>query len=173
MSKTMTRRAAVTGLATAPAALAASGLPSLAAGDPDPIFAAIDAHRKADSTYVAAVHRNCDLEESIPLKARKSDITCYTRRIVDTDDPRWIASEIECVETGNAVHRAAWNLVAVKPATFAGVVALLDYTNWYVDAGKLWPDWNPELGENVDWGEVDCRHVAAALRDILAKGGAA
>jgi hypothetical protein len=60
---------------------------------PDPILAAIEKHRSATAAYGDAVSRNFSLEEELPQDRRKSDVTHCESKIVETDDPRWIASE--------------------------------------------------------------------------------
>ena len=73
MTKSMTRRALVASTAAMPAA-AALGLPvAQAAAEPDPIFAAIEAHRKAEAEFGDRVGRKCALEEDLPPRQCKSN----------------------------------------------------------------------------------------------------
>src|SRR5437762_823191 len=65
---------------------------------PDPILAAIEKHRAAYAAHGDAVRRNFALEEELPKDRRQSDITVWETKIVETDDPRWIASQKEVDE---------------------------------------------------------------------------
>jgi hypothetical protein len=90
-SKDTTRR---TFLSTA-AALAASAAITIPAGaiEADPIFAAIEAHKAAKAAFFAIVSAHSDLETLLPSDKRRSNIDAHGETIVETDDPRWIASE--------------------------------------------------------------------------------
>ncbi len=79
------------------------------AGDPDPIFEAIDRHRKAEAAYIAA----CKV-------ATEADAT---RSGILTDN---IASlEERAGETGDAAHNHLVKLAAMTPPIAAGCAALL------------------------------------------------
>jgi hypothetical protein len=143
MSKsTLTRRALVASTAAMPAA-AALGLPAAqAAAGPDPIFAAIDAHRKAEAEFHERVDRKCVLEEDLPPRQRKSNNDHGEQTIVETDDPRWITAAREEDEGAELAQEAALAFVTTEPTTVAGVCAFLTYFAdvEVIDRGIAWPD---------------------------------
>src|SRR5262249_44582264 len=59
----------------------------------DPIFAAIEAHRKAHAAFVAALDPESRLEETIPAGRRQSKNWSGELTIVETDAPEWIACQ--------------------------------------------------------------------------------
>lgn len=121
----------------------AQALPGeLPARPADPIFAAIDAHRSAVADFMAAVKAESRLEEALPRERRKSTITAYERTIVETDDPRWIESEIRIDQTGDAMEDAAIAILDIEPETLQGAAAALRYMVEHIDEHK---------GEAMGW----------------------
>lgn len=107
----------------------------------DPIFAAIAAHRIAYHEHYAAVTRQSLLEDILPDAVTKSFITAFDRKIVKTDDARWIASVKKVDKASDEMDAAAQVMVRLKPTTLAGVAALLRYAAEHVADGNCWPDY--------------------------------
>jgi hypothetical protein len=108
MSKsTLTRRALVASTAAVPAA-AALGLPALAAAEPDPIFTAIEAHR-----------RRCDEYWTTHLADEEAEVPWDERHVADAALAAREESAIELLRT--------------KPTSLAGAAALLEYMVEYED----------------------------------------
>jgi hypothetical protein len=125
---TMNRRALVAGAASALPTIAA--LPPAAAAltlEADPIFAAIEAHRQAYTAIVADLRRHSALEEELPQEKRQTFIHAHEEKIIETDDPRWIAAERALSDGWNVIEDAGCDLVNIEPTSVAGVVALLHY----------------------------------------------
>ena len=106
----------------------------------DPIFPAIEAHRKAALGFKLAIDANCVLDCELPRDKRRSSVTPWEEKIVETDDPRWIKSERAIRETSDAESDAACALINVMPTTLAGVIALLQYAVSADPDGQAWPD---------------------------------
>jgi hypothetical protein len=165
MSKsTLTRRALV-----ASTAAASLGLPAAqAASEPDPIFAAIEAHRKAEAEFGDRVERKCALERVLPDHRCKSNFDSGKETIVETDDPRWIAAVREEDEGSDLAREAVVAFATTKPTTIAGVRALLAYFAVVeaIDDGAAWPDHVDEDGGGSVAYFV-ARNAAAALAKII------
>jgi hypothetical protein len=112
----------------------------VASQDPDPIFAAIDAHRAARAVWLGWVYRHSDLEDELPKEVRRSFVHEAEEEIFDTDDPRWIECEQSVHRTHDEETDAAIGLLDVRPATHAGVVALLEYAVAADTDGMGFPD---------------------------------
>lgn len=120
---TTTRRAILAGIAAVPAV----SLPALAT-EPDPIYAAIETHIAAYESWARALE--------------------VSSRLPD-DDPRFDAADRVTDDAGDAFTEAGLALASSRPATIAGVLALLDYIErfnhrgWSYPTGKsgqhLWP----------------------------------
>jgi hypothetical protein len=169
MSKsTLTRRALVASTAAVPAA-AALGLPAVAhaAAEPDPIFAVIEAHRKAHAEFSHRVARKGVLEGDLPADQCKSHSWCGEQTIVETDDPRWIAAVRKVDEGGDLADEAALAFVTTEPTTVAGVCALLAYFAdvEVIDRGMAWPD---SLDDDDD--PAVTRHGGASTAYFVARG---
>jgi hypothetical protein len=108
-------------------------------GVPDPILAAIEAHKAAYAAFENAVRRHGRLEEELPRDRRRSSVDVWQERIVETDDPRWIASEREVMAEIDAEADAAAVLVTVRPTTRAGLFALLQHALMHDTDGTMWP----------------------------------
>jgi hypothetical protein len=142
MNKITTRRAIVTGLAGA-TAIAATGLPAGAA-EPDPVFAAIEAHRTAHAKFIAAFDASAEIAITLPRHERR-----WFFRVDEplppancTDNPEYLAAEIEHGRAFLALDDATETILQVKPVTLAGLQALLQYTSDYVreHGGDHFPD---------------------------------
>jgi hypothetical protein len=109
----------------------------------DPIFAAIEAHRRARAEFLAAIAEHGRCEESIPRDRRQSNVDAWEEVIVETDDPRWIAAEKNTKRTSNLMDDRAIDLTTVRPTTIAGFSALLSYVTTVEEEGDgdiAWPD---------------------------------
>jgi hypothetical protein len=126
-TKTPSRRAVLSGAAGA--ALATTTAPAVAAAgilaEPDPIFAAIEAHRAAEAAFTATVDDEAETEEHDPR--RPAVVIAYDRASDNAD-------------------AAAWALIENPPTTIAGAAALLRYADKLFSA----PDgWESELHESL------------------------
>jgi hypothetical protein len=133
MSTELNRRAILAGAAVLPAA----ALPAVD-GEPDPIFAAIEAHRRTYELYGVAIAREKEL--------------CAADFERETDE----ASARE--------EQAEIGLVATRPTTLVGVVALLRYSNEVRCSGYEWLD--ELLQEGWSWEMSMCQSVADAIEEI-------
>jgi hypothetical protein len=106
---------------------------------PDPILAAIEAHKAAVAATNAALGLHSDLHEELPIEKRRSKFNAWGETIVETDDPRWIAAERGVMQAHNNEEDAACVLVSEPPATMAGVIALLQYAIAADTDGDGWP----------------------------------
>ena len=138
---------AAVGAATAPA------MPALADAAPDPILAAIEAHRAAAARFEATLDVQERLEDELPTEARQSQIFQDDLWIKVGDDPRWIEAMRDQRDTCAAVDELGWAFVETPPVTAAGNAALMAYVEGAPDG------WFPE----------DC---LPALWRILARGSA-
>jgi hypothetical protein len=114
------------------------------AGEPDPIFAAIEAHRSAEAA-AAAAFKHADHEP-------------------DTPHADQAAREAAADEATDVADQLAVELLEVEPVTMAGVIALLEYAADYVDDGNSWPPL-----EEGTFESTLCAQAARAL-GILARG---
>jgi len=116
MTTTQTRRAILAGAAAIPAL----SLPAIAA-ERDPIFAAIERHRKAEAAYRE-----------------------FGRSFADKTGPEVEALEKQFAELGEVSNRLITELVAMTPATVGGCAALLRHLDEYATAYEcqMFADWN-------------------------------
>jgi hypothetical protein len=141
----------------APAVAAPTGLP-------DPILAAIEAHKAADSHFADAMRRHCALDEELPAHLCKSSITAWETSIVETDDPRWILAEVELDRASSAETAAATNLANVKPTTLEGLRALAEHACERERRRAAWPDdLEDDNGNARSWHFFILENFAAAL----------
>jgi hypothetical protein len=155
------------------ATLPAIAIPALAT-EADPIFAAIQRHRDAIKAFRDASDRGDCLD--IPVEKRRTHAIAYADyEIVETDDPRWIAAERECIVALVASEEAQDALLEVAPTTVAGAAALLSYAAQRVLDGCEWPEAgylveNPSCSIVAEYGvgfETKLNeHVAKALAAI-------
>jgi hypothetical protein len=148
-------------LPTLPAAAAAQS----SNAEADPIFAAIEAHRRAIAAHNDAVCAESALEQSLPRDRRRSRITASEENIVENDDPRWLdAIRVRWV-AANTMDDLAIDLLNVMPTTTGGVEALLRYFAHQEEA--LFPDEGTDDDESIwAFGALLVRHAADALRAI-------
>ncbi len=135
---------------------------------PDPIFAAIEAHRKAVVEYNDCITEHSRLEQELPEDRRQSSVTAHGEDIVETDDPRWIAAEFAVSEKHDAADDAAYRLLEVSPTTLGGASALLKYfTEADVD-GFLFPE-KADPEETNPFGRRFAHGLTSHVADALAK----
>jgi len=162
-SRIIGRRGLLCGLAAVPAsaALAAATLPAPAAAAPDPIFAAIEAHKAAAASVEMILHKESELEETLPSEMR---LTQRAWEIVETDDPRWKELTLALDAGWNSVHDAAFELLGTDITTIAGVIAFLEHTS----AAARDRDWQfPDYTGEEEFG-LSQRFYTAAARAAVA-----
>jgi hypothetical protein len=134
----------------------------------DPIIAAIEAHRRAVAADGDAVDIEMALEASLPADRRRSRINAWEEKIVEADDPRWIASERAHMDASNTMDDLAIDLLNTEPTTEAGVHALLLYFADQEEA--LFPaEVINDDGLEEAFGASLARHAADALRKIAVR----
>jgi hypothetical protein len=172
----LSRRVVLAGVAAGGAALGA-GLPLPASSaatarryaEADPILGAIEAHLMAVAAHGEAVEIEMALEVSLPDDQRQSDLTLWEEKIVETDDPRWIAAVRARWEASSYMDDLAIDLVNIEPTTTAGVEALLRYYAEHEDG--LFPDGvDNDDGSSETFGSSLIRHAADSLRKIAPPG---
>jgi hypothetical protein len=136
---------------------------------PDPIFAAIEAHKAACVTTRKALDLHSALDQELPVEKCLSSVTAFGETIVATDDPRWIECERAMTRCHDDETDAACTLVSIVPTTMAGVVALLQYANAADTDGLAWP---PELesddgSKSRSWHYFLIDTVSAVLADLV------
>ena len=104
--------------------VAAPSVVAAAPDDTDPIFAAIDIHRRA----VAAYDAHCVQQDKLEAE------------ISSDDDPRWIAFEQGLHRLREVEIDAECELAGVVPTTIAGVLAILKYAAEREKKGIAWRD---------------------------------
>jgi hypothetical protein len=150
-------------LVASAAALPALTVPAFASTATDPIFAAIEAHRRTTDRWMVHVRRDWELQD----------------QKIEFDDPRRVAIEQKMTVAADVEHEASVKLVDVEPTSLAGVIALLSYfaENEVKDGGSgspfpdmLYDDDDPAI--NKDWGAPYSyfltRTVTRALRKLTA-----
>jgi hypothetical protein len=105
----------------------------------DPIFAAIEAHKAAVVAMGSQLSVHSELGRLLPREKRESSVDAFEEKIVATDDPRWIDSGRAVIRSFETETNAACALIAVRPTTIAGVLALLHYANAADVDGETWP----------------------------------
>ena len=155
MSKSHSRRAILAGIAAA-SALAA---PALALSGPDPIFAAIEAHKRAYAAVDQIIDQQAALETALPRAKRRWSWTCFDLQpLADcADDPRWLAMQEQAELLGRARDVAQMGLLTTRATTTAGLAALLRYAYEFRDRGDEWPDLIRD-----DDGDLSTRHLLSA-----------
>ena len=134
---------------------------------PDPIFAAIEAHRVAKAKFAAVALECAELEELLPIERRQSCIAPepHGMLIVASDDPRWIRNTGNFQHLNDAETDAAIALVSSEKLTRAGALALLRYAlELEANDSRCWPD---ELcdddGKRRTWHFFLMEQIAGAL----------
>jgi hypothetical protein len=90
---------------------------ALAAPAPDPIFAVIEAHRRAWADFVTECGNQAALEEEISDERRHYSIEAG-------DDPGWIALQQTLRDASDRADAIAGTLLEIEPTTIAGVRGL-------------------------------------------------
>lgn len=164
--------AAVAGGAAIGATLPLPGSAGASERVPDPIYAAIEAHKAARAAFEGAVRQHSVFERELSKDKRRSTIDVWEETIVETDDPRWIDCERSVIRFMDAETEAACVLVNVLPTTVAGVLALLRYA---VEADTDGEGWPPVLesddGQTRSWRHLLLANLAEILPELT--GGAA
>jgi hypothetical protein len=139
----------------------------------DPIFAAIDAHRKAIKAWDDA--RN--LEQNHPLREAKCKaVKAWLRRDDRTEDdyPEEVAKPKDLIDAerhanalGNRESAARDELIATVPATLAGALAAIRYIlGYYEGKGDIYPGQCHELlDDNALLDFID--RIGDAIEDAL------
>jgi hypothetical protein len=145
------------------------------ANSADPIFAAIEVHRRAENEFSAAVERLSELENELPKERRRSDVNMGVLAIVSGDDPRWVEAQKTVVTTCKTTDEAATQLLNTRPTTLAGVVAVLRYAYDYERRGSEFPGGydDGDLGQcpgAVEWSVYFHRNLAQAIETIMVAG---
>lgn len=95
----------------------------------DPIFEVIEEHQRLYAAQLLIIGHHSRLEEELPRDRRRSAVSSVESKIVDTDDPRWIAAERAVAGGWDEVLNFAVELTDVRPTTLAGIIALLRYVD--------------------------------------------
>lgn len=112
------------------ASAAAIPSPSIAATGPDdPIFAAIERHRRAVLDWMLSLKIQSDLEEKIPANRWQKD-------------RRWIAACQQYDAASDERNGATSALLEIVPTSRLGVIALFDYVDEVVRGGVRISDTN-------------------------------
>jgi hypothetical protein len=149
-------------------AIASRRLPA----DPDPVFAAIGAHRAALDRYEAAVRDNFRLREMMAGGRVRPPMSGREEKIGETNLPEWIASERLMAKMAAAAREHAMDIVATPPTTLAGAIELLGYIGEVEARRRRLPEEfrdlgvGPEVsrsGQGTDWALRIQRTIADAL----------
>jgi len=140
--------------------------------DLDPIFAAIDAHRRAEAEFSAALGRLSDLENELPEERRRSEIKMGVLAIVLQDDPLWIQLQRTVLAASKIADEAATQLLNTRPTTLAGVAAVLRYAYDVERRGLEFPSGydDGDLSEcpwGVQWSVYFHRNLAQAIEAMI------
>jgi hypothetical protein len=163
----LARRAFVTALAGGAAAAIVAPAASLAAGETDPIFAAIEKHRQLGVAFEAKLTEQSELERVLPDELTRSCLSYHTPTIVETDAPEWIAAERAVHAIHDAESVAICEMAGVVPTTLAGVGALLSYAAEYSKRGFDWPDLESGDGRSGSFENYVMRNCAEALESFV------
>ncbi|MEA2897795.1 MAG: hypothetical protein QOJ84_3410 [Bradyrhizobium sp.] len=163
-SSKLTRRNAI--VATF-AAVAAPVLAGPALLPPDPVFAAIAAHKAAYARLDHACLHVSRLEENIPEERRQEWFDEDREQGIGTnDDPRWTAALTAQRAAFDAETQTAWALAHARPAGLAGAVALLRHAGEFEAGGCGWPC-GPENEDGDNWTVIFHHSLAAALEAMM------
>ena len=127
-----------------------------ATGEPDPIFAAIERHRAALGSWLAAYDRLGVLQEMISEDRRRWRI--FDERPDDCSDaPEWIEANTIFLAAVEESAKALEVVLSTPPTTITGVADLLDYVSkdeWEL-AGADPNEWCGTILENALEGGHD------------------
>jgi predicted enzyme involved in methoxymalonyl-ACP biosynthesis len=163
----LARRAFVTALAGGAAAAIVAPAASLASGEPDPIFAAIDAHNVGLASFDNLIEENYRLEATLPKEVRQSSITIHGKCIVETDAPEWLANERAREAAMEAEADSELKLATIVPTTMAGISALLALAA--SDQDSMWRELADDDGIARQWEFFVMRNCAEALANLNAR----
>jgi hypothetical protein len=159
-SSKLTRRKAIAAGVAAPALAGAAPL------TPDPVFAAIAAHKAAYARLDQACSHVSRLEENIPEERRQEWFDGDRQQGIGTnDDPRWTAALAAQRATFHTETQMAWVLARAQPAGLAGAAALLRHAGEFEASGCGWPcdSEDPEDEHGDKWTVIFHQSLAAAL----------
>jgi len=94
--------------------------------DPDPIFAAIEAHRTALTRHEAAVFDHRRLMQTLSSERPRSFAPMHNQA-AGAETPEWIASERAVKAAFDETQKCAIDMLHRPPTTLAGAIALLRY----------------------------------------------
>jgi hypothetical protein len=161
------------GVAAGSAALGmALPLPAPAAtpqGVPDPILAAIEAHKAAFADVIKILDRHTALERELPVEKCRSYATLESEVIQTDDDPRWIECERAVIRAWLAEGEAAIELVNIRPTTLVGLTALLQHAVVADPDGETWPRGliSDDGKRTRSWHHFLIENVAAVLPELV------
>lgn len=152
-------------------AIAGTAVPALAAEATDPIFAAIDRHRRAYQEWMDS-HGEDEIEDAVPSERRQST---YYGAVhgdpdwrVEGDDPRWIAHIETAIRCGDEHTDASIALVSFETISLAGAVALLEYVaSLEAKDPESWPDLLDDDGKTRSWHYFLIAGLAETLCDLM------
>jgi hypothetical protein len=121
----------------------------------DPILAAIERHRVAEREFGEVLTELGKLEKQVPKHLRQTHIDVSGERIVETDDPRWIAIERASWKACNKTVACSTALVETRPTTLEGLKALLRYATDF-------------LGDDTDVSRGILHNAAKAIDTVTA-----
>ena len=166
------RRAFLTSAAAVGAVALIGATATAAALQPDPVFAAIERHRRAYQDYMDNLGED-EIEALVPAARRRSSLIDAVHGNpdwqIEGDDPRWIAHVETAIRTGDEHENASVALVSSEVLSLTGVIALLEYVA-SVEA-KDPEGWPLGLIDDNDkrhtWHFFLMEHVAAALTGMV------
>jgi hypothetical protein len=118
--------------------------------EPDPIYAVIEAHRKAAAGHIEAVRVEFAFEEAHDIEGERKEE--YDRLYAATGDA-W-----------DAMDEAARNLVTTKPATLAGILALCRYIE-----PLFGEDDQPKLPEHIEYEDDTQAYIPEAFAYVIGR----
>jgi hypothetical protein len=149
-----------------------------AAAEPDPIFAAIDAHRRAERMFGVAVRNLSALEEALPGQSIFAVERVLAGRgspaELDDLDPRMVEACQRKDQADDVAHQTAFALLTTQPKTVRGAIALLEY--WAEATGEnpqVFPESDLDGNCLQDFGMFFARSLVSNAAHALANLGAA
>jgi hypothetical protein len=134
--------------------------------DPDPIFVAIDTHRRVVAARDTTLREHSLLEGSLPANKRQSSITVWEEKIVDTDAPERIAGEHAAAAAFESDAQATSDLANVVPTTVQGVAAILAYVTEVMERGGMFCHLVDEDEESASFEFFLMSNCAEALSNM-------
>ena len=127
-------------------AIVGTAIPATAA-QTDPAFAAIAKKKAADIAHIKAIEHT----DSFPVRFPRSE-ACWAA---------WDAQAEAC----DYASQIDWELATTKPASLAGIAAVLRFVNEIEDGGDEWPN-SDEIGAD-GWHYQLRKTMAAAIEAII------